>query len=279
MQKTINFKERDIHYTYLQPQQDNHASAHTTLMLIHGFPESGSIFQHQITALCPYYAILVPDLPGSGDSPFNPSLHSVGDYAAGLRHIIEAEQIEKLVIIGHSMGGYIALAFAENDSDKLLGLGLLHSTAFADSAEKKANRLKAIQTMARYGGPAFLRSMIPALFGAAFKAVHPEQIQALIAAGSTFETEALQQYYQIMHDRTDKTALLERLNIPILLVSGTEDQAAPAADLILQSTLPAIAQIEVLDQSGHMGFLEKPDKVSRILKDFLTLTCNLGKKY
>ena len=279
MQKIIHYRGQDIRYELLQPTRaTNSGSDRTvlTLMLVHGFPERGSIFQKQLDALSPYYTLLIPDLPGSGESPYNPVLESTADFADSLAAIIKEEQIDKLVITGHSMGGYIALAFAERYPKMLLGLGLLHSTAYADSEQKKVNRIKAIHTMEHYGGYAFLKTMVPTLFGSVFKSAHPQVIQELIEAGSHFETKALQQYYQMMHDRTDKTAVLINLPIPFLFISGTEDQAAPAADLINQSSLPTTAVIEILKHTGHMGFLEHPDQVNNLLIHFLQLVQNLS---
>lgn len=276
MQKTIRYKGQNIRYSHIQPEsKTDNVPAPLTVMFVHGFPERGSIFQSQIAALSQHCALLIPDLPGSGDSPYNPDLHSIEDYADSLHAITATEQVTRLVMIGHSMGGYIALAFADKYPRNLLGLGLLHSTAYADSAEKKANRLKAIQTMKRYGGPAFLKSMIPTLFAPSFKAAHPAVIQELIREGNDFQTKALQQYYRMMLDRTDKTRLFSELPIPFLFISGTEDKAAPPGDLIAQSALPEIAMIEILDQAGHMGFIEKPGAVNRIVLDFLSLVQQL----
>ncbi|UAY54423.1 alpha/beta fold hydrolase [Arachidicoccus terrestris] len=279
MQKTIHYRGQDIRYVLLQPTRPSNSGsdrADLTLMLVHGFPERGGIFQEQLDALSAYYTLLVPDLPGSGGSPYNPVLESTADFADSLAAIIKEEQIDKLVIIGHSMGGYIALAFAERYPEIILGLGLLHSTAYADSEQKKVNRIKAIHTMEQYGGAAFLKTMIPTLFGPVFKSAHPQVIQELIEAGSHFETRTLQQYYQMMHDRTDKTALLMHLSIPFLFISGTEDKAAPAIDLIRQSSLPQTAMIEILEQAGHMGFLECPGQVNKILTHFLQLVQNVS---
>lgn len=271
MEKTILFKGQTIHYDFVTPGIEKSKSAAAQLMLVHGFPERGHIFQRQIAALADHFTLLIPDLPGSGNSPYNALLSTTSDFADGLLAALDAEQIDKIVLIGHSMGGYIALAFAQKYPERLSGLGLLHSTAYSDSDEKKANRLKAIQTMEKYGGPAFLKPMIPTLFGQAFKAKHPEFIRDMIESGNNFETRALQQYYQMMHDRKDKTAVIAQLRKPILFISGTEDKAAPAADLMTQASLVDKAMIEILDGAGHMGFIEKSDQVNAIIKDFLAM--------
>jgi len=283
--RTVHFKGKDICYGYYPRStgkdkdfaKESPSEEILTLMLVHGFPERGRIFKEQIAALSLRYNLIVPDLPGSGDSPFNPELHTTADFAEALKTVTDQENNKKLVMIGHSMGGYIALAFGEKYPEKMLGLGLLHSTAYQDSEAKKANRLKAIQTMERYGGPTFLKSMIPSLFSADFKAQHPEVIQDLIAAGSRFETRSLQRYYQMMHDRKDKTCLFDRLKIPYLLVSGTEDMAAPAADLREQAALADTVLLEILPDTGHMGFIEKPEMVNKILNAFMHLVQVLQK--
>jgi len=266
---TTQFKGKTIQYLSMNE------GAAMCVILIHGFPERGHIFENQLAALASAYHVIVPDLPGSGASPYNPLLCSMDDFAEAIKTILDRENIQKAILIGHSMGGYIALSFADKFPASIYALGLLHSTAFADSPEKKANRLKAIKTMEQYGGPAFLKSMIPALFGTAFKAKNQAFIDYLIDQGQAFETSALQQYYQIMHDRTDKTALFNTLHIPYLFISGTEDQAAPKEDLIRQSSLPDTALIGIIPEVGHMGFIEKPDEVNRQLINFLQLTHTL----
>jgi pimeloyl-ACP methyl ester carboxylesterase len=262
---TLPLKGKPVRYLSLNRE------AAMTVILLHGFPESGRIFDAQIKALAQDYHLIVPDLPGSGNSDYNPQLTSIEDFAEIIKQIIDTEKKSQVVLIGHSMGGYIALGFAAKYPAFIAGLGLLHSTAYADSPEKKVNRIKAIQTMEQYGGPSFLKSMIPALFGSSFKSRHPEIIQNLIEQGARFDTRALQQYYQIMHDRTDRTELFKSLSVPYLFISGTQDQAAPKEDLIHQCSMADVALIAIIQDAGHMGFIEQPDEVNLQLTHFLLL--------
>jgi pimeloyl-ACP methyl ester carboxylesterase len=116
-----------------------------------------------------------------------------------------------------------------------------------------------------------LKTIIAGLFGETFKQHHINVINEMIANSDQFKTVALQQYYKIMHDRPDSTEVLKSLAVPVLFVVGTEDQAAPAADVISQSALPAISQLLLLPGVGHMGFLEAKTKVNECLKTFLNL--------
>src|SRR5690606_13602727 len=121
------------------------------VMLVHGFGEDSDVWRHQAAVLQENYTLIVPDLPGSGLSAFNPALKTMDDYAACLKAILDKEGIEKSALIGHSMGGYVTLAFAERYNSLLNGIGLVHSTAYPDSQEKIAVRRKSIAFMEKNG--------------------------------------------------------------------------------------------------------------------------------
>ncbi|HTN38508.1 MAG TPA: alpha/beta hydrolase [Arachidicoccus sp.] len=269
MKKTVIHKGEIVTYQLLGPEPKEKQGP--ILMLVHGFPEDGTIFRFQYDSLQKDFRIIVPDLPGSGESEYNDQLQSVDDFADVLLNIIDTELATRIVLVGHSMGGYISLAFAKKYPERITGLGLLHSTAYPDSAEKKENRMRAVETMGKYGGHAFLKTVIPGLFGAAFKQHHMNVIEEIISGSVRFKTVALQQYYKIMHDRPDSTEVLKSLRIPILFIVGSEDKAAPASDVLPQSALPVMAQILILPGIGHMGFLEAKTKVNECLKTFLQL--------
>ena len=172
-------------------------------------------------------------------------------------------------MLGHSMGGYIAIAFAEKYPQLLHGFGFVHSTAYADSEEKKIIRKKAIETIAQYGAAAFVRSTTPNTFAAAYKAAHADEIEALIEKGKQFTTETLQQYYAAMMNRTDRRDVLIKSTVPVLFIMGMEDAAVPLADALKQCYLPSEAHIYILAQTGHMGMWEATDKVNKAILHFM----------
>lgn len=267
MKKTIDFKQKRVTYqSWGKKTMDR-----PVLMLVHGFPEDGHIFQYQYEFLQSKFAVLIPDLPGSGESDYNESLTSVSDFGELIAAILDAEQLTKCVVVGHSMGGYIALAFAGKYPHRIAGLGLMHSTTYADNPDKKMNRLKAIDFMERCGGYRFIKTMIPDLFSQSFKESHWQFINQLIENGTRFKTRALQQYYQIMHDREDSTALLQGIKVPVLFIIGQEDKAAPMADMLKQATYPDTAQVLMLPGVVHMGFLEARGMVNTALEQFMSL--------
>src|SRR5689334_5958717 len=102
------------------------------VVLLHGFSEDGSVWDNQFAALKDKYQLIIPDLPGSGKSPLNDAEWSMEYFADCIRLILDQEKLETVSMIGHSMGGYITLAFADAWPNRLQSFGLFHSTAFAD---------------------------------------------------------------------------------------------------------------------------------------------------
>lgn len=242
------------------------------IVLLHGFGEDGSIWNNQVAHLRERYLVIVPDIPGSGDSSLLEGLSqavTLGDYAVCIQALLLHEKITQCFVFGHSMGGYITLAFAELYPNLVKGFGLVHSTAYADNDEKKENRQRGIEAMEKYGAAAFLKNTIPNLFSSGFKKQHPEKVQELVDAGQRFTKEACQQYYTAMMNRPDRQPALKNSKVPVLLVAGTEDVAAPLQDVLEQASLPAVAYIQVLDGVGHMGMLEVPEKVNDYIDTFV----------
>ncbi|HTN06423.1 alpha/beta hydrolase [Agriterribacter sp.] len=249
------------------------------VMLIHGFGEDGRVWHYQRAFLKDHFHLIVPDLPGSGKSdilsiPADQTTSVIERYADGIKQILDRENIEQCVIAGHSMGGYVALAFAQHNPERLNGLGLVHSTAFADNEEKKAARRKGIAFIQRYGSQEFLKQSIPNLFGAAFTRRHPQQIEALIHGAGNFTAAALVQYYEAMIERPDRTETLKSLTIPVLFIIGEEDKSVSLQDSLKQCYLPATSLIHILPDTAHMGMWEQKDQANNTVIKFLNYVCD-----
>jgi len=178
--------------------------------------------------------------------------------------------LEGAVLIGHSMGGYISLAFAEKYPQLLLSFGLVHSSAFADSEEKKAMRLKAIEFIKKNGAYEFLKTAIPALFTESWANDHRQEINDLVEKSKDFSDAAIIQYYRSMISRPDRTAILKSFSGPVLLIIGEHDNAVPFTQSMQQSYLPDNPYIHILRRSAHMGMWEETAKVNTALSGFLS---------
>ncbi len=243
------------------------------VVLIHGFPEDGEIWRNQLLVLQEKFTVIIPDLPGSGASEIlaktNAEDVTISDYADCIFALLQHENINECAVFGHSMGGYITLALVERHPNIIKGFGFVHSTAFADSDEKKAMRAKSINTIEEYGSYAFIKTIVPNLFSSQFKQNHSEQINVLIEKGKNFQPAALQQYYKAMMLREDKTSVLKSSKVPVLFIMGKEDKAAPIDDVLQQAHLPLISYIHILERSAHMGMWEQKEEVNKGLLEFM----------
>ena len=257
--KTITYQSSKIFYRI--------AGTGKPVVLLHGFGEDGEIWNNQIEFLKSHYQLIIPDLPGSGKSELIADM-SIEGMAETIKKILKVElpETEEICLIGHSMGGYITLAFAEKYPSLLNSFGLVHSSAFADGEEKKAARLKSIGFIKTNGAYEFLKTVIPGLF------LNPEGYKpctSLIEAGKNFTADALIQYYHAMINRPDRTAVLKIFSKPILFIIGQHDKAIPFDQSMQQCYLPNQSHIHILRNSAHMGMWEETQKTNLILHNFL----------
>lgn len=244
-----------------------------TIVLIHGFAENSGIWEQQTTQLKKRYRVIIPDLPGTAVAPLSTPL-TIESMAEYVYAILLAENISHAVIIGHSMGGYIALALAEKYPSLLKGLGLFHSTAKADSEEKKEGRRKSIKLMEQYGAETFLRQTLPNMFSPATKNKLPEAVNAYVKMGMECELPALVAYYEAMAVRPDRTDVLKGLRVPVLFMIGKDDNAVPLDNVLPQITLPPVSSIHIFENVGHMGMWEVATESNLILEQFIAF-CQL----
>ena len=245
------------------------------MVLLHGFAEDSQIFNRQVEYLKDHCRLIVPDLPGSGLSTINNApeenglFSSIESMAGCMAALIRSETTEPVILLGHSMGGYITLAFAEKYPELLKAFGLLHSGAFADSDEKKDTRRKAISFIQENGAYAFLQTAIPGLFAEGYQKEHAGEVAALVEKGKKFTKEALVSYYEAMINRPDRTHVLRASKNPVLFVLGTADKAIPMEDTLKQVHLPGVSYFHVLENVGHMGMWEATAEFNSIIKKFI----------
>jgi len=248
------------------------------VVLLHGFAEDGTIWNYQFEKLIKDFFVIVPDLPGSGKSEMPEGLVSFEDYAHVVKAIIDKEIINKqkdksvknlFTLIGHSMGGYVTLAFAEKYPELLNAFGLFHSTAYADDELKKETRRKGIDFMKSNGTAAFLKNTTPNLFSEKTKSEKPELVEKLIRESKHFSSESLIQYYQAMMQRPDRTSVLQSFRKPILFIVGKHDAVITLRSSLEQCHLPSVSYIHILQNSGHMGMWEEIEKSYDTLLNFL----------
>ncbi|HVS95839.1 MAG TPA: alpha/beta fold hydrolase [Puia sp.] len=239
------------------------------VLLVHGFAEDGKVWDAVAGGLKAGCRLLIPDLPGSGRSDLLAGETTMESLAVALVNLLDAAEIPQCVMIGHSMGGYITLAFAERYPERLRAFGFFHSTASPDTAEKKINRQKSIAFIRELGAAPYIRQSTPNLFAPETREHRPSLIEEMIRRYSGFETGSLTAYLAAMMQRPDRSAVLERFHGPVLFIIGEKDQVVPPDQSLRQSHVPPVAQISILPATGHMGMLEAPDAGAEAIRSFL----------
>lgn len=237
------------------------------VVLLHGFGEDGAVWENQYQAF-PGFRIIIPDLPGSGGSEITDDMSMEG-LADTIKDFLMQMGITKCCMIGHSMGGYVLLAFAEKYQEMLNGFGLFHSTAFPDTEEKKEIRKKGIAFIEKNGAYEFLKTSIPGLFSPETKEKKPSLVEEQIKLSHNFLDTALVSYYRSMIQRPDRTEVLKTTRLPVLFILGKYDNAVPLTDGLKLCYLPDLSYIHILDHSSHMGMKEEPVLSNKFVQEFL----------
>ena len=280
MEKSILYQNKKIFYRSF--------GSGDRVMLVHGFGEDGNVWDNQAPSNSPEgrgtantqalpventllnkgFRFIIPDLPGSGRSEMIDDMSMEG-MAEVLHTIIHKENIDRCTVIAHSMGGYITLALVENYWNHVNAFGLFHSSAFADSEEKKEARKKGIEFINQNGAFEFLKTSTPNLFSPNSKEQIPNAIATFIETLKDFTPQALIAYYNAMMVRPDRTSILKNTKNYVLFIAGEHDNAIPLNDVLKQCHLPEKSYIHVLKKSGHMGMMEETENANRILEEFL----------
>ncbi len=240
------------------------------LLLIHGFCGSSSYWDRVVPALSQAHRVIVPDLRGHGQSSAGAAPCTIDELAEDLVQLLDHLNIPQAAVFGHSLGGYIALAMAERHPQRLLGLSLIHSTAYPDSAEAKANRDKGIAAISSHGVDPFVDTLVPKLFAQMNLTVMPEQVDLAKEIGYGTSASGAIHALHAMRDRPDRNHVLETFESPMLLLAGEHDQIIPIdrAFSVSRSSIDTV----VLEQAGHMSMLELPealiDSIAAFMKYF-----------
>lgn len=264
MQKQVVFDGQPLSYRL--------AGTGAPILLLHGFGEDSTVWRKLVPGLAENYQLILPDLPGTGSSPVNNSMRIEG-LAEAVHAIIHEEGMDACPVIGHSMGGYVALALAEAYPNHVSALGLFHSTAYSDSEEKKEARRKAIALVKENGALPFLKKTVTGLFSKETRDQRPALVDEQLAGLHNFSDLSVVSYYQAMIDRPDRTHVLKTNGLPVLFIIGEYDEAVSPGDSLRQSHLPEISYIHVLQHSAHLGMLEEAGRSLEILEGFLRDVC------
>ncbi len=260
MEKQISWNKGQVNY--LTEGEGN------TVVLLHGFLENIHIWDDFIAFLKPYFKIIAIDLPGFGKTSVFSDNHSMSFMADAVKAVLDTENITKTLLVGHSMGGYVSLAFANKYPDLLGGLVLFHSQAAGDNEEGKQNRSRTIEVV-RKDHKDFIAKFIPLLFAEENVSRFAKEIAHLRKMSFQTSKQGVMAALAGMRSREDGLELLKNALFPIFFVVGKQDSRIPIEKILPQLALPAHAEAIILNHTGHMGFVETPKKTFPAVSDFL----------
>jgi 3-oxoadipate enol-lactonase len=242
-----------------------------TLVLLHAFPLSAEMWQPQLDAPPPGWRVLAPDLRGFGQSsPGAPSVPvSVDDDARDVVALLDHLSLDRVVVGGLSMGGYVAFAALRVAPDRLRGIVLADTRAEADDEEARLSRDRMAQTLAQGGAAAVLERMLPGLLGDTTRASRPEVVRRVREMVLAQPAVAIGRAIHTLKTRPDSTPLLQGVTCPALVVVGDEDQITDVASVRRMHGLIPGAQLAVVDRAGHLSNLEQPHDFNAALSRFL----------
>ena len=236
----------------------------TPILFLHGFPMHHQIWDDFVLPFLDSFHVITPDLPGFGKSPILKTPFSIEDVAEHVLRFMDEKGLKDSMIVGHSLGGYVALAMIEKRPEMFSSLCLFHSTAIADSPEKKDSRNKVVEFVEKNGPVAFTTNFIAPLFADNDNA----GIERVRRISSQSSADAVIGYTMAMRDRPDRINALQEFNKPTLFMGGDRDPGIAVESIYEQASLCGNAEVSILDHVAHMGMYEKPDEAAAKLLAF-----------
>jgi pimeloyl-ACP methyl ester carboxylesterase len=246
------------------------SGAGTPLVLLHAFPLDGRMWAPQVEALAGTYQVIVPDLRGFGAARDQAVEEAGMDLLADdLLRLLDDRGLDRVVLGGLSLGGYVALAFLRRHADRVSGLVLLDTKASADGDQARADRLKMAERVLAEGNDFVPEVMLPKLLGQTSREHRPEVVEKVTALIREQTPEAIAGAQRGMAARAATTDVLATIKVPTLVVTGEEDVVTgPEIGRDLAAGIPG-ARFLLVEEAGHLVNLEQPEIVNEALLDFL----------
>jgi len=242
------------------------------LILIHGYPFDHTMWKSVIIALGNKTKIIAPDLPGFGDNPVENAEPSLDLMADDIAELFELHHIDRAVVAGMSMGGYVALAFAERHKERVAGLALISTQSISDTPETQQIRRSLIEKVRHNGVNSAVDALLPKLFGAANQ--NSAELKRFPLQGAqNAGVEGICWALEAMARRPDRTDILRKLQIPATVIHGAEDKIVPI-ELARQMAQLIRDSKYVEFPGGHASPLEAPEAVADALFELLQRSAN-----
>ena len=263
----ITYKDKKIHY------RDEGRDKDQVLVLLHGFLQNLDVWSSYTLSYMRYMRVINIDLPGHGYSDLLGDVQPMEEMADSVNAILDELNIDKCVMVGHSLGGYVALAFAEKYPYKLKGLGLMHSHALGDTRQSQVYRNRVCENV-QLNRASYIVDFVSSLFAPENRLTLAQDIKDLQDECLETTTESIMATQRGMAMRPSRIKVLETLKVPILFVFGKQDSRLKLEVGISEAMIPYHSEIVILEGVGHMSHIEARDTIKVRLFNFLNACYN-----
>ena len=269
--ETVTIGRKIISYLIVEPSGPAvRQQPARTVVFLHAFPLHAEMWNVTLAAVPEGWRAVAPDLRGLGQTPLpDADHHRMNDFAGDVIDLLDHLEIHRAAIVGCSMGGYVLFEMLNSAPNYVGAIGLVSTRAGADNEEGRTNREKMIDLVDREGVEAVASQMVPKLLGKTTQDERPdlaEQVRNLVKSNTAAGVKTA---VRAMKDRRDSTPLLARIDVPTLIVHGTEDALIPPAEAESMHRSIRHSQLELISMSGHLPNLERPAPFDGVLWQFL----------
>jgi pimeloyl-ACP methyl ester carboxylesterase len=241
----------------------------TPVVLLHGYLETSEVWNVFAQKLSVKFRVISLDLPGHGKSDSYGTTHTMEFMANVVKELLDSLSIKKAFLTGHSLGGYVTLAFIELFGDSLKGYVLFHSQPFPDAPETIEKRMREIELVQKGKKELFYPENIKRMFASSNIEMFSENVQRLIEIASRLKGAGILAALNGMMTRPSRLSLMEEGRVPLLWILGAKDNYISCEIIQKRVRLPSNARLVVLKNSGHMGFVEEEENSLKAIIEFV----------
>jgi pimeloyl-ACP methyl ester carboxylesterase len=241
----------------------------TPVLFVHGFPHNRSLWSPQVNALVDRARCIAPDLRGFGETTVAPP-YSMDQYADDLAALLDVARIDRAVVAGLSMGGYITFAFWRRHRERVRALVLADTRPGADDVESSRKRGELAAVARTQGSAAVADQMMTGMVGRSTRDKSPEVVEQVYGMLASAPADGVVGALEAMVARPDSTPMLGSIDVPTLIVVGEEDALTPVREARAMQASVRGSRLEVLAGAGHVSNLERPAAFNHVLSEFLS---------
>jgi pimeloyl-ACP methyl ester carboxylesterase len=241
----------------------------TAIFLIHGYLESSEVWDSFARKMCEKFRVITLDLPGHGSSESFGSDITMEFMAEMVKDLLDSLGVDKVFMTGHSLGGYVTLAFLQQFPDLLLGYCLFHSQPFPDTPESAEKRVREISMVREGKKELFYRDNVTRMYAISNLEKFSQAVKHSIGIAARLSDEGIISVLNGMMKRVSRQLPMEEGRVPCLWILGVQDNYIACDAIQARVCLPANAKVVILENSGHMGFIEEEENSFKVITDFI----------